>query len=172
MESITMNELVLPIMLGIISSLVATAIFLGLSWLIKNVALPWYGDKIYRGVRLNGEWTRTNIGEIDCLSSSHPLAKLSLKQKGEYVSGIFTHGSDTGESDAPLETYKVKGHISNSFVTITMQPTKNDNIDAASGIFHIFNKDNKLQLRGNEIFIDSEKASVHSIEGVKFAKDT
>ena len=167
-----MNELVLPIMLGIISSLVATPIFIVLSWVIKNVVLPWYSDQVYKGVRLNGEWARTNVGGTECCSVDHPLATLSLKQKGEYVSGTYTHGSNASNSKTPLEEYIVKGNISNSFLVMTKQPLRNDNIDAASGIYHIFNKDHKLQLRGSELCIESENVKIHAFEGIVFTKNT
>ena len=166
-----MNELILPIILGIASSLVATAIFLSLSLLMKNVVLPWYADKIYRGVRLDGHWTRTELNEIDCLSLDHPLAKLILKQKGENLTGLYTHGSNSSASEQPLESYIVVGHISNSFLTLSMQPMENDNIDATTGIWHVFNKDNKLHLRGKKLCIDSENASVIAIDKITFTKD-
>jgi hypothetical protein len=167
-----MNEIVSPIMLGITSSLVATFIFLSTSWIMKNVVLPWYEDKIYRGVRIDGVWIRTELNGHSLKDINRPIAKMTLKQKGDYITGLYCHGADTVNGEDRLESYSVTGHISNSFVTLTMKPLENDNIDAAAGILHIFNKDNKLQLKGKKLFISSSKAEVLSVDSISFEKST
>ena len=129
-----MNEIVLPVMLGIVSSLVATFIFLSLNWLIRNIMLPWYADKIYRGVRISGKWS----------SDVFSAATLTLTQKGGYVTGLYTHGTDKPNGTDKVESYYINGHISNSFLTVTFKPSENDNIDSATGLFHIFSGNNLL----------------------------
>ena len=146
-------------------------IFLGFSWLLKNIILPWYSDQIYNGVRIDGKWTRILSGEIDCTDLGIPPATMTLKQKGEVVTGMYTHGNGDTESDDPLECYRVTGKISNSFFTFIMQPIDNDNIDTSAGIFHVFNKDSKLQLRGRELCIDSEKAGIESLPIATYVKN-
>lgn len=167
-----MNELVLPIMLGIVSSLVATFIFLSASWLIKNVVLPWYEDKIYRGVRLDGSWIRTELNGHNLKGIDLPKAKMTLKQKGEYITGLYCHGEDAKNDEDKIENYHVTGHISNSFVTLTLRPMENDNIDAAAGIWHVFNGGNKLQLKGKKLYISSSTAEVLSTDSISFEKST
>jgi hypothetical protein len=45
------------LVIGIVSSLVATALFLGFAEFFRRSLLPWYIDKLYRGVRIDGTWT-------------------------------------------------------------------------------------------------------------------
>ncbi len=51
-----MDDLVISLGIGISSSLFATALFISVSEFFRRIILPWYADKIYRGVRVDGEW--------------------------------------------------------------------------------------------------------------------
>jgi hypothetical protein len=170
MEPEIMNEIAFPVLLGITSSLVATFIFLVLSWVFKNIVIPWYTDKVYRGVRLNGHWIRSRVGGLETEALDFPLAKMNLKQRGEIVSGFYHHGENNSEKGTKLDNYKVSGHISNSFLTITLTPIENDNIDAVTQILYIYNKNHKLKMSGKALYISSESASVHCLEDIIFEK--
>ena len=170
MENTTMNEIAFPILLGITSSLVATFIVLGVSWIFKNIVIPWYADKIYRGARLDGHWVRSRIAGIEANTINYPLAKMNLKQHGEKISGFYHHGENNHEKGTKLDNYKVSGHISNSFLSLTFTPTENDNIDAVTLILYIYNKNHKLIMKGKALYISSESASVHCLDDISFEK--
>lgn len=90
------DEIIYPLLIGISSSLVATSIFIAISELARRFLLPWIADKIYRGVRIDGEW---KIDEIEGVSAED--AKLTmvfnLKQKSENISGTYYHNGENGK---------------------------------------------------------------------------
>ena len=80
-----MNTLT-AVFIGVASSLIATFIFYWLIELFKRIVLPWYEDKIYRGVRIDGKWTSTTIRDPE----NDISASMQLNQKGENVTGTYS----------------------------------------------------------------------------------
>ena len=105
---------------------------------------------------------------MDLTALNEPLAKLVLKQSGENVSGLYTHGGVLHESK--FETYEVTGHISNSYITLTTKPNSKDSIDSFTCLMYLFNKDYKLQMVGKGLYIISDKAEVGELQDILFEK--
>lgn len=150
------------VLLGITSSLIATFIFLYLSWITKTVILPWYEDKIYRGVRIDGHWIAekwdgTDIDEIAAISE----ATIEIKQKADHISGIYSH---VDRDDGDTTSYVFKGEIRNSYVTASSWPIARDHIDAGAFVLNVYS-DNGLKMKGMISYIgDSGNVGSCSVE--------
>lgn len=137
-----MNNLLLPIVLGIITSLVATAIFIGLAEIIRRLVFPWVEDKIYRGVRVDGTWKLHSNGGIPI--NDNTTIEMEIKQWGDKISGTcFTLSSD----DKTI--YVIKGVLKNMYLMAYMEPTSSKMIDASAFLFHIEHEKNSLRLKGS-----------------------
>jgi hypothetical protein len=133
------------VIIGIFSSLIATAIFISSIELFRKVFLPWYANKIYRGVRIDGIWKITAYKGNSIEDNSTDM-KFSFKQKGEIVSGTYQHlHLKTG---APCE-YKFSGKIRDMYVLGTADPISNNMIDAISILLYVTYEDSILKLKGS-----------------------
>lgn len=148
------------LMIGIISSLVATAIFILMSEVFRRVLLPWFADKIYQGVRIDGTWKL----ELNNTDSALQSGELKLEQWGNKIKGIYYH-----EINGSREFYNISGSISNMYLMYTCVPTSNRKIDAAAALLHIVEGDEcNLNLVGNLLY-QSHGGKVSSWDDVKFA---
>lgn len=150
-QSITVIETVI---LGIASSLVATFILLVTNWFLTKKLLPWYGDRIYRGVRIDGKWLYHSLGgnkfddDID--------DGLNIIQKGDQITGTYSHQAEKG-----ISMYNIKGDIRDSYVTITIWPIARDELDAGSMVLRIYSKQG-LMMKGKISYLSTEDGNVLS----------
>ncbi|WP_346837984.1 hypothetical protein [Microbulbifer sp. SAOS-129_SWC] len=161
-----MEEIGVSLVVGIGSSLVATAIFISLSEFIRKVILPWYADKIYRGVRIDGTWEATKFegNKIDeLMKNNEMLMKMVLRQKGELVSGSYIHK----EQDQEIDEYYLSGRIRDMYFLATAIPKSNRKIDGVSLMFHIDYLDSKLKLTGGAL-CKGPQGIVHPLDGLEF----
>nr|WP_298167025.1 hypothetical protein [uncultured Pseudomonas sp.] len=145
------QSITLPLLLGIASSLVATAIFICISEAFRKILIPWFSDKVYRGVRIDGEW-----------SSEEGDANFNLKQWGDKISGIYSHG-EPGD----VTTYNVVGTIKNMYFMAFTEPVSYKVIDAGSLLMHVEYRGGKLILRGSLLYKGSP-GEVKAWEGMVF----
>jgi hypothetical protein len=138
-----MEDQMISLLVGIISSLFATAIFIGASELIRRIVLPWYADKVYRGVRIDGRWELIKFKETKLADSSLGMF-LDLMQKGDIVSGKY---SLRGE-DGAVDVYDISGRVRDSYLLATAVPISNRQVDGAALLFYIHYKENQLLLSG------------------------
>lgn len=157
-----MENLTLSITIGIFSSLVATAIFISISESIRKFAIPWYEDKIYRGVRIDGKWEIMHLGDEKKEIDGSSLC-LQLKQKGEAITGIYTHTTDDD-----TDTYIVNGRIRDMYFLATAIPKSNRHIDGISFLLHIKNEKSKLLMQGGVLY-ESNSGEVESHIGITLA---
>jgi hypothetical protein len=145
--------------IGIISSLVATTIFILLSEFVRKYLLPWIADKIYKGVRIDGHW------KLYLKNDEFPsyVAEFKLQQWGNKVKGTYFH-----EISGVKDTYNVQGCISNMYFMYTSEPSSNRKIDAGAGLKHIEDDDDgKLILKGDVLHM-GPSGQVSSINNLKF----
>ena len=142
----------ISLIIGIVSSLVATGVFIALSELFRRVVLPWYEDKIYRGVRIDGEWRLKSVdGKLVDPKDKDTESKFTLRQKGEKVTGEYKHGDVDGKD----EVYLVIGFIRDGYLSLLSEPKSRRSMDAGVGLYHIRNEDSKLQLLGSLTFVST-----------------
>ena len=142
------------VILGIVSSLIATFVFLGLAWVLKNAVLPWLEDKIYRGVRIDGRWKIRFVEQ----ENGESFGIVDLKQKGDRLCGTFTHESD---DKTEVTTYSIAGSIANSYTNISLTPASSTSIDTGSLVAHIY-YEGGLQMSGVLVYISTKDGRVES----------
>lgn len=161
-----MENITLSIVIGIISSLVATLIFITIAELIRRVALPWYADKIYLGIRIDGEWKMTEFeynGKIVKIDDVTDYKLLTLKQKGEKITGTYSH-----KDGNKLEEYILEGKIKDMYFLATAVPKSKRATDGASFLLHVKNINSDLIMKGSVLAQQSQNGEVVSINNMVF----
>ena len=79
-----MDSLIISLGIGISSSLLATALFILVSEFFRRKILPWYADKIYRGVRIDVECGVVEALGVN-LKDQNKSMTLSLVQRGDVI---------------------------------------------------------------------------------------
>jgi hypothetical protein len=139
----------LALLIGIFSSLFATAIFVSMSELVRRVVIPWYADKIYRGARIDGRWEAEQVKEYT--SKDKPLEMyMDLVQRGDTIHGTYSHKVANGE----IDIYNLSGLIRDRYFLATAVPSSNRQLDGIAMILYMDNKQNKLLLSGQMIYCD------------------
>jgi len=146
------------VLLGIGSSLIATAIFVSISWYIRTVALPWYADKIYKGVRLDGRWSLVSAGT---LTTANWDVVFELNQKGDRVSGTITLGAP----GRVYTTFTVDGRIRDSVFSATAWPVSLHEIDAMIFLLRVYSKGDTLHLEGQLAGLLGEEGKIEVLPG-------
>lgn len=109
------DDQLLPVVVGIISSLIATAIFIGLSEIFCRLVFPWIEDKIYRGVRVDGTWKLKIEDGTSTINGTS--VEMEIRQLGDKVSGTcFTQSEDE------KTVYKITGVLKNMYLMAYMEP--------------------------------------------------
>ena len=75
------------VIVGIISSLIATLVFFGLASVFRSIVIPWFLDKIYRGVRIDGRWVNEQADEKKSINP--PEFRLTIQQRADALSVHF-----------------------------------------------------------------------------------
>ncbi|EOW9302544.1 hypothetical protein [Vibrio cholerae] len=153
------NSNFVSLIIGIASSLLATGLFIVISELVRRVAIPWCKDKLYNGVRVEGDWLH------DVEKSQYDIyAKMSLTQWGANVKGTYHHGEGKEQ-----EHYKVSGTVSNQFLLLNFTPETNKRMDVGVALFHIDESidHGKLELKGNMLY-KSGSSSIGTLDTVVF----
>lgn len=132
------------ILIGISTSLIATVIFIMATKLIAKVILPWYADKIYRGVRVDGEWIVSEVNGVALPKGDRPM-KFLLFQSGDVITGTYTHPNlKTGSSCE----YNFHGKIRDMHLMGVADPISKKMVDAISVLFYIKYENSTLSLSG------------------------
>ena len=158
-------EYFLSVVIGIISSLIATALFIATTEFIKRRALPWYADKIYRGVRVDGKWL--HIKEAGNEDLKKVYSWFELNQSGDKIHGIFGHAIESNEN-SETTTYSVEGILRDTYFIATMQPTSKTMIDALACNFRIYHSESKLRMKGTVAYTDTKTGEVNASQGIVY----
>ena len=158
-----MENIGLSLVIGILSSLFATALFISISELIRRVFIPWYSDKIYRGVRIDGIWDFVEANGVSMSSPESP-ALMSLTQKGEIITGSYSHKDDITNE---IDEYILEGKVRDMYFLATAIPKSKRQIDALSLLLHVNNVKSQLIMSGS-ILSTGDPGCVESHDGVKF----
>ena len=147
------------LIIGISSSLIATALFVGLAELTRRVLLPWYADNIYRGVRIDGKWELCRLGNEELSPGECYTSVFQIKQKADRITGIAIL-SDSKESEGTC--YNITGRIRDGYFSATAWPANNDMVDAMACLFRVFHLDGALRLKGRIVFLKHANAAIEA----------
>ena len=148
------------LVIGIASSLIATATFVCFAEVTRRVLLPWYADRIYRGVRLDGKWIVCRIGDINIKSTPKNRNEFDLKQKGDQITDITILQSPNEPSPT---IYKLRGQFRDGYFSATAWPISTNMMDAMSCLFRVFYDDKTLHLKGLLSFMNSKTAQIETM---------
>ncbi len=158
------NNITTALMIGILGSLVATAMFIFLSKVFENIFLPWYADKIYSGIRIDGHWESKEFKCKDKMVpiNDSPLMTLNLRQKGEKINGVFTL-----KCKENMEEYILEGRIKDMYFLATAVPKSKRSTDGISLLVHVSNEESNLVMIGATI-AQTKFGKVTVFEELKF----
>lgn len=112
-----------PILQGIISGLLTAILIYGLREYFNRVLIPDYRARIYKGLKVEGDWDVNQQGktaEGDELTIKR-TTKVRIKQKGHLLSGTARSTAlNPGYIQESYE-YVINGEIKDSFVTLTFK---------------------------------------------------
>ena len=131
--------------IGIIASLISTALFIGLSELTRRVIIPKFRDMVYKGVRLDGRWELDS--QITKLKKAATVS-LNLNQKGTSVWGTYSHKD---EETKEMSCYNFKGDIRDLYLVSSIHPQSRHQVDCAVFMFSISSEKGSLMLKGGMI---------------------
>ncbi len=103
-------EYTIALVIGIFSSLIATAGLVGLSELFRRVLLPLYSDAVYKGVRIDGKWVCCLLGKIPPPPEINN--EMILNQKADQVFGLSILNKP---GEAPPNIYVIRGQIRDGY---------------------------------------------------------
>lgn len=150
-------EYALSLFIGIFRSLLATALFISLSEFFRRVVLPWYADRIYRGIRVDGTWI--------CEGTPDSEAKLVLEQKGDRITGVYSHGAKSGEKNS-VTRYKFEGTLKDAYLSGTAFPESKYMLDSVVFILRIYHPatGNGLTLGGKALFLETNSGEIKTCD--------
>ncbi len=97
-----------PIAIGIISGLITYLLVASGRWLWGKKIVPWYEDKVYRDVRLDGDWQTTFYGE----DGGEFNETATVHQTANNVTGDIQLQGETA-----IKHYEFQGKIANLLLT-------------------------------------------------------
>jgi hypothetical protein len=148
------------LVIGIVSSLVATALFLGFAEFFRRSLLPWYIDKLYRGVRIDGTWTLHMMDGKSIKLEDPEKMIFQLFQRGDRINGDYSYQV----AAAPVANYRVIGVIRDMHFMATLEPKSNRLIDPAVCLFYIEHVAGALALTGRMTTTSKRGAITSSTE--------
>ncbi|HDY7978964.1 hypothetical protein [Vibrio sinaloensis] len=155
-----MDGQILPIVIGVLSSLLATFFFLILVKINDDLFLPWFRKQVYKGVDISGSWDA--ILDADSLHMT-----ISLKQTADKVSGTFVQVDTSGQQ---TWTYDINGYCRDGYFFATVTPTLSDAIDYQTLLFKIYHKHSSLYFKGCISFADGTNGEVETHTNAEFKK--
>lgn len=132
------------VLLGIVSSLIATGIFISISEIFRRIVVPWYSDKIYRGVRIDGKWILESINDKPAPETETMVFELT--QKGDIITGTYCHTDPDNSDDTTF--YSLSGVFQNSHFSAILRVRSPHVIDAITMLLYVRYEKSKLRLRG------------------------
>jgi len=82
---------------------------------MEKVALPWYEEISYKGLKIDGKWQATiNYGKQITFHED-----FNISQKGHRLTGAYSIKNEYSDGTSRFSTYNLEGRIINNHVTFT-----------------------------------------------------
>ena len=135
-----MPQPVIGFLIGIVSGLVATALWVFATQVHAKMLLPWYRRQRYEGIVIEGEWA----GKYCNYAHPHECS-IVLRQTAVDIIGTITElaGADKGK------IYSVEGKFKDLILTLSYTETNQSRIDR--GTISLLLKENGTLLVGHTI---------------------
>ena len=146
-----MNVEIIPILIGgVLSALIATFLVFTGSKYWSKVIVPWYEDRVYKDIRIEGEWTTSGEEEDETFNE---VAKVS--QKANRVWGDIIYKTTSGVTE-----YEFEGEFKNLILTARYWVKRENNLDR--GTFTLMLRNNGRILKGFYAWYSDEQNDVIS----------
>lgn len=138
-------EIGVSIIIGVFTGVLSAMIIGATNIIYKNMILPWFQVKVYKGVLLEGCWNGfMQIGAVKW------DMKLVIKQKGSKVSGELTAKSNNPDAQKKETDMTFEGNIYDGYLIISCVAKDPRDISFGAMILRIKNK----RMTGRQIFRD------------------
>jgi hypothetical protein len=136
---------------GIISGIITTMLIYFINEIIKKIFIPWFEEKVYKDVKLEGSWS----GKVKYEDSTIEEFTINIERVSHAISGVII-------SKMTGKIYQINGEFRNSILLFSYDGTNKDEIDR--GNFVLILKNNAKELDG---YITYYRTNKHIIESYK-----
>ena len=164
-----MTSALLNVFLGILSGVFTATILLVAGKYYRRLFIPWYENRLYKGVVLDGKWegTRTRFSGSENTKEKKILDKLEilleLTQSGYKICGLFRAKSTFSQGEIYENLYNITGRISDNYVVLEYIPLSRKRTGLGTFVLHVKNGGRRME--GSISFVEEGEMEVTSLEG-------
>ncbi len=133
---------------GMLTGIIASAIFAGIVWIIKKSLWPMYISAIYKGTKIDGKW------DVYYEGNEKPSAEISFTQKGTEIRGYSVVYKDT-EGNSVDRHYLYRGTFLNRSIVLTFEDKNNPLMLGGAMVFHHIDADGK-HMKGKSMYFKQQ----------------
>lgn len=141
------HEIAIGVVSGILTSLVIAVVVA----FFNRVVIPWYRERIYRGVILDGKWN----GSMTISSITYDL-QLIINQKGTNIDGAFSARTQDPNAPNKASMMNFRGEIKEGYALLNCYSIDRQDISFGSMMLKI----RKERLSGKQIFRDLTESTI------------
>ncbi|MBL8158538.1 hypothetical protein JNK62_03320 [bacterium] len=155
-------EVSISILIGIASGII-TAVILGLATVFfGRVVLPWFRHLVYRGVKVDGNWSHKQTTQVSPTKSMTFEVSLDLEQKAHEVTGTFFAKTTAGEEEIYSNYFTLRGEIRDNYLLFTYSAQRKDRTGTGAFLLRVAN--GGKQLSGSAIFTPDRSVDDFRVE--------
>lgn len=136
------------IILGVVSGVLTSAVLFASARILTRLIIPWYEERVYKGVRVEGSWILTEraAGFDPELPPRRPVTpqmaqyvSLEFAQYGNQIRGdaLFTVLSDSSASVERIRRFRITGELSDRFLVATLRHAERGRIGFATLLLEV-----------------------------------
>ena len=130
--------------IGVVSGVITSVLILLAEKVFHEIILPWYQEKVYQGVSIDGNWSGSTT-----ISKREWFIRLRIDQKGSKVIGEFEAYRDCSASKKETEM-TFEGRIYDGFVIINCISKNHRKLSFGAMLLRVRNE----TMVGKQIFRD------------------
>ena len=146
-ETAMMPRITEGLVVGVVSGLVTSAILFVFLQYWSRVVIPWFEERVYRGIRIDRKWKIKADGE------TRAQAEATITQSAHRISGLIIWQ----EAGTTFE-YKLTGEFRDLILTATYKQRSVNTLDR--GTITLFCKQNGQLLEGCYAWYDFNKSDI------------
>ena len=143
---------------NIITGVVASAVFLIITLLIKQWLWPKYLAAIYKGTKIDGDW------DVFYAGSSDSSAVITFKQTGTKIEGTSILRKNRAGETFDRE-YFYKGGFLNNSIVLTFEDKRHPLMLGGAMVFHHLDADAKT-MQGKSIYFKPELNAIDTTDAM------
>jgi len=145
------------ILIGVLSSVIATTIWIFFTKYFEKVTLPWLRSFVYKGIDVRGRWACFR----EFPDQTNEDAYLNITQQADKISGTFLITGNP-ENKKEFIIYNITGYIKDQFIIATTNSSHNNSVLHYTFLLKIKDEINGLCLDGRLLFYDDKNNCVSS----------